>query len=216
MTAIRAILWDMDGVIVDSMDYHYRAFRGVLSAYGRALSRDEYFGELIGLRNDAIFSRLLGPLRVEEVSSLKSAKEGAYRRLIAGHVEALPGALDLIALARKAGLHQAIVSSTPRGNIALILQSLGIEEAFDVVVGEEDALRGKPDPEGFLVAASRLGVAPALCVVIEDAPEGIAAGKAAGMRCIAVTTTRAAENLSRADLVVASRDAIVWHFIRDF
>jgi len=187
-----------------------------LADSGAELSREEYFGELIGLRNDAILLRLLGPLPGEEVSRLKSAKEEAYRRLIAGHVEALPGALELIALARKVGLRQAIVSSTPRENIALILSSLGIEDAFDAVVGEEGTVRGKPDPEGFLLAASRLGMAPAVCIVIEDAPEGIAAGKAAGMRCIGVTTTRAAESLSQADLVVASLDdPFVWPSIRE-
>lgn len=216
MTTAGAILWDLDGVIVDSMDYHYRAFRGVLADNGAELSREEYFGELIGLRNDAILLRLLGPLRVEEVSRLKSAKEEAYRRLIADNVEALPGALELIALARTVELRQAIVSSTPRENIALILQSLRLEGAFDAVVGEEDAVRGKPDPEGFLLAASHLGVAPADCVVVEDAPEGIAAGKAAGMRCIGVTTTRSADRLSQADLVVASLDdPLVWQSIRE-
>ena len=85
---------------------------------------------------------------------------------------------------------------------------------FDVIVGEEDATQGKPDPEGFLVAAQRMGVRPAECVVIEDAPEGIAAGKAAGMRCIGVSTTRPAERLSEADLVVAALDdEQMWAFI---
>jgi HAD superfamily hydrolase (TIGR01509 family) len=196
------------------MEYHYQAFREVLLAYGRELSRDEYFGELIGLRNDAILLRLLGPLPEQEVARLKSAKEEAYRRLIAGRVEALPGAAEMIGRARTNELRQAIVSSTPRDNIALVLRSLGLEEAFDAIVGEEDAARGKPDPEGFSLAATRLGVVHGECIVIEDAPEGIAAAKAAGMRCIGVTTTRPPERLSQADLVVASlEDERVWRFV---
>ena len=109
---------------------------------------------------------------------------------------------------------QAIVSSTPRANIEVMLQSLGLWEMFEVIVGEEDATRGKPDPEGFLTAAQRLGVPPEACVVIEDAPEGIAAGKAAGTRCIGVTTTRPADRLSEADLVVDTlEDERVWEAV---
>jgi len=118
--------------------------------------------------------------------------------------------------AHEAGLKQAIVSSTPCENIELVVDSLGLRSLFDTLVGEEDAQHGKPDPEGFLVAAKRLSVPPRDCVVIEDAPEGIAGGKAAGVRCIGVTTTRPAEKLADAgaDLVVASlEDEGVWQLI---
>ncbi len=104
------------------------------------------------------------------------------------------------------GVLLAIVSSTPRANIELILASLGLADAFNAVVGAEDAQRGKPDPEGFLVAAERLRVPPAGCVVLEDAPEGLEGAKAAGMRCIGVSTTRPPERLQRADLVVERLD----------
>jgi beta-phosphoglucomutase-like phosphatase (HAD superfamily) len=105
---------------------------------------------------------------------------------------------------REAGLKQCIVSSTPRANIELVLDSLGVKALLDAIVGEEDVSRGKPDPQGFLLGAERLGVPPPECVVFEDAPEGIAAGKAAGMRCIGVATTRPPERLGEADLVVPS------------
>jgi len=212
--AVGAILWDLDGVIVDSMEYHFEAFREVLTGRSGDLTREEYFGELIGLPNDAILERLLGPLAQDEVSHLKYAKEEAYRRRIVRNVRALPGALELVARASEAGVRQAIVSSTPRENIALILRSLQLADAFATFVGEEDVLRGKPNPEGFLLAADRVSIAPEACVVIEDAPEGIAAGKAAGMRCIGVTTTRHADRLTQADLVVDNlEDAIVTEFL---
>lgn len=211
---VRAILWDLDGVLVDSMDFHYQAFRDVLTRRGRELSRAEYLGTIIGLRNDAIFKRMLPGTSVGVVVELASQKEEAFRRLIAGRAQPLPGSAELVRRAKDAGLFQAIVSSTPRENIALMLRSLALENSFDAIVGEEDATRGKPDPEGFLVAARLLGIAPAECVVIEDAPEGIAAGKAAGMRCIGVTTTRPAEKLSQADLVVATlEDARAWEMM---
>ncbi len=211
---VRAILWDLDGVLVNSMEFHYQAYQEVLASRGKELSREEYLRELIGLRNYVILRRVLGDLSDEEVEALAERKEEAFRRPVAGQVKALPGADQLLRRAKEAGLRQAIVSSTPRANIELMLKSLGLWDIFDAIVGEEDAARGKPDPEGFLLAASRLGVAPEECIVIEDAPEGIAAGKAAGMRCIGVTTTRPAEKLSQADLVVGSlEDLRVWEFV---
>jgi len=212
-----AILWDLDGVLVSSMDFHYRAYDEVLSKRGVKLSRERYLRDMIGLRNYTILRRVLGDLPDDEIMRLAEQKEETFRRLVRGHVEPLPGAAETVRRARDDGIKQAIVSSTPRANIELMLQSLELYDCFEAIVGEEDAARGKPDPEGFLLAATRLGIAPAGCVVIEDAPEGIAAGKAARMRCIGVTTTRAAEKLSQADLVVGSlEDERVWDFVAGF
>jgi HAD superfamily hydrolase (TIGR01509 family) len=211
---IRAILWDLDGVLVNSMESHFQAFREIVEPRGRELSREEYLETIIGLRNDAIFKRLLPGISDDEAKALAAEKEDAFRHLIAGNAKALPGAEPLVRRAKEAGLGQAIVSSTPRANIDLILRELSIKGLFDAVVGEEDAARGKPDPEGFTRAAERLAVPSEGCVVIEDAPEGIAAGKAAGMRCVGVTTTRPAEMLAEADLVVATlEDEQVWAFV---
>lgn len=210
----KAILWDLDGVIVDSGLYHYEAYRRVFEGLGRKLSGDEFFAGLIGLRNDAIIRKVLGEVPTEESRRIAALKEETFRELVAGNVEALPGVRYLVEDATKAGLKQAIVSSTPRANIDLILDSLSLTSAFGAIVGEEDAARGKPDPEGFLVAAARLGVEPQACVVIEDAPEGIAAGNAAGARTLAVTTTRTRERLSKADLVIPLlSDPRAWKFI---
>jgi beta-phosphoglucomutase len=212
--AARGILWDLDGVIVSSMDYHYRAYSEVLAQRGVKLSREKYLKEMIGLRNYTILRRVLGDLPDDEIFRLAELKEETFRRLVRGQVKPLPGAAELVRRARDNGIKQAIVSSTPGANIELMLQSLGLYECFEAIVGEEDAEHGKPDPEGFLVAASRLAVPPPECVVIEDAPEGIAAGKAGGMRCIGVTTTRPPAKLSQADLVVDSlEDERVWEFI---
>jgi HAD superfamily hydrolase (TIGR01509 family) len=212
----RAILWDMDGVLVNSMEFHYQAYREVLAEFGRDLSREEYLTSLIGLRNYVILRRLLGDLPQQEVERLMAAKENAFRRRVRGNVTPLPGAAELVLRAHEAGLKQAIVSSTPCENIELVLNSLGLRSMYDTIVGEEDAQHGKPDPEGFRIGAERLSVAPPECVVLEDAPEGIAGGKGAAMRCIGVTTTRPAEKLieAGADLVVASlEDERVWQFI---
>ena len=213
-TPIHALLWDLDGVIVDSGEYHYEAYRELLSGLGHEMSREDYFLRLFGRRNFDILRDIVGDRPQDEIERLAGRKEDIFRRRAAGHLRALPGAADLLRDARSAGRRQAIVSSTPRQNIAFVLGALGLAEAFAAIVGEEDVSRGKPDPEGFVVAAARLGIGPDGCVVLEDAPEGIAAGKAAGMRCIGVATTRPPERLTQADLVVDSlEDARVRDFL---
>lgn len=212
-TSIQALLWDLDGVIVNSGEYHYEAYRELLSGMGYELSREDYFQRLFGRRNFDILRDIVGDRPQDEIERLAGRKEEIFRRRAAGHLRALPGAADLLRDAHSAGLRQAIVSSTPRQNIAFVLAALGLTEPFQAIVGEEDVSRGKPDPEGFVVAAGRLRVRPGRCVVLEDAPEGVAAGKAAGMRCIGVATTRPPERLTQADLIV---DSLEDARIRDF
>ena len=208
---IEAILWDLDGVIVQSGEHHYEAYCELFRELDVPFSREQYFDELFGIRNWAIIRTVAGERPREEIERLAEHKEEKFRRIAKGKIEALPGAKALIERAREAGLKQAIVSSTPRANIEMILGELTLTDAF----GEEDAEKGKPDPEGFLVAAERVGVEPGRCVVIEDAPAGIEGAKAAGMRCIGVSTTRKPERLTQADLVVASlEDERVWELIR--
>ena len=200
---MRAVLWDLDGVLVDSAPFHFQAWRELLASLGRELSEAD-FRRTFGLRNDAILRDLLGDLSPAEMERLAARKEGLFRQAARGNISALPGALALLRLLREGGLRLALVSSTPHANIDLVLRSLEVETAFDVVVGEEDVTRGKPDPEGFLLAAERLGVPPGECVVIEDAPMGVEAAKRGGMRCVGVYRGRPRETLAKADLVVES------------
>jgi beta-phosphoglucomutase len=198
---VKAVLWDLDGVLVDSAAFHFQAWRALLASLGRELSEAD-FRRTFGLRNDAILSDLVGDLPPAEVERLAARKEELFRQAALGNIVPLPGALALLRLLRERGLRLALVSSTPRANIELVLSSLGLETAFDVVVGEEDVKQGKPDPEGFLLAAERLGVPPGECVVIEDAPVGVEAAKRGGMRCVGVSRNRPRDALAKADLVV--------------
>lgn len=202
MTA--AILWDLDGVIVDSGRYHYASYKRLFGEMGIDISEERFFAAMFGRRNWDIIRDVLPGATEAEAHRLAEQKERFFRELVAGNIAALPGALDLLRRAHEAGLKQSIVSSTPRENIELIVRTLGVADFLDAIVGEEDSERGKPDPQPFTTAADRLGVPYGECIVIEDAPEGIAAGKAAGMRCLGVATTRPAERLTQADLVVDS------------
>lgn len=189
-SAPRAVLWDMDGTLVDSAEYHYRAWRETMAERGRDLSRTE-FAATFGQRNDAILRRYIGPqVTAAEIQRVGDAKEAHYRALVtAGGIVALPGVREWLGRLHAAGWRQAIASSGPRLNAAAIQDALDLRAAFDAVIAAEDAVRGKPDPELFLVAAARLGVDPAGCVVVEDAPAGIEAGRRGGMRTLGVLTT---------------------------
>jgi HAD superfamily hydrolase (TIGR01509 family) len=209
-----AVLWDLDGVIVDSGRHHFEAYRWLLAQHGIELTYERFFSRLFGRRNWDILRDVIPGIGEHEVERLAAEKEAKFRQLVAGNIEALPGAASLLRRAHEAGVKQAIVSSTPRANIELIIGTLGLSDCLDAIVGEEDSERGKPDPQPFTTAADRLGVPYERCVVIEDAPEGVAAGKAAGMRVIAVTTTRPSDRLASADLIIPSlEDERVWEFL---
>jgi beta-phosphoglucomutase len=186
----RAVLWDMDGTLVDSGEYHYTAWRETMAAFGRALSRDE-FADTFGQRNDAILRRYIGPqVTAEQILDIGDAKEERYRALVRAHgIAPLPGVREWLIRLHDAGWRQAIASSGPRANAETIIGELGLDRTFDAIVAAEDVVHGKPDPEVFLAAAARLGVGPACCVVVEDAPMGIDAGRRGGMRTLGVLTT---------------------------
>jgi beta-phosphoglucomutase family hydrolase len=204
----RAVLWDMDGVIVDSGAFHERSWQETFWSIGVNFT-DGDFRRAFGMRNEEIIRSVLGEgLTEERFETIARLKEESFRRLIRGHMKALPGVKDLLAGLEAAGVLQGLVSSTPMENIELITGSLGIRGYFKVVLSGNDVTEGKPSPQGYLLAARRLGVKPANCVVIEDAVAGVQAAKSGGMKCIAVTNTRAASDLGEADLVVDSLEKV--------
>jgi len=200
----------MDGTILDSAEEHWLTWRETLSDEGVELTRERFL-TTFGRRNDAVLRDLLGSdLADEEVARIGAAKEARYRELVRTRgVETLPGVRPWLARLRAEGWRQAVASSAPRLNIATILDALGLADAFDAIAGEEDVHRGKPDPQIFLVAAERLAVPPARCVVVEDAPAGVEAARRAGMRTIGVGTAHGplAADLAAADLTDLPADA---------
>ena len=199
----RAVLFDLDGVIVDSREHHLAAWQRLAAAHGLTVPPG-YFRATFGLRNDAILGRLLPDADARELERLAAEKEATFRSLARGALEPLPGVRELTAFLREQDVAAAVVTSTPRENLQMILRALRLEDRFDALVSAEDVTRGKPDPEGFLLAARSLGAPPRCCVVIEDAPAGLEAAKSAGMRAIGVTTTHPMPDLGAAHLVVQS------------
>jgi HAD superfamily hydrolase (TIGR01509 family) len=200
-----AVLWDLDGTLVDSEEYHWQAWRETMRAEGIPVSYDQ-FGATFGRRNDSFVPEWLGPGAAERAHSVAERKEDLYRRLVlANGLEPLPGAAAWVRRLGEEGWKQAIASSAPRRNVDAMLASLRMTECFQATVAAEDVVNGKPDPEVFLTAAARLSAPPARCVVIEDAPAGLEAARRAGMRTIGVSRHGAP---LQADIVVATLAAL--------
>ncbi len=211
----RAVLWDMDGVIVDSGVYHMLSWQETFHETGITFTK-ENFKHVFGMRNDEIIRSMLGKnFTQEKFEKIANAKEIAFRRLITGNVKELPGAKSLLEAVNQAGFVQALVSSTPSENIDLITGELGIRHYFQEIISGYDVTEGKPSPQGYLLAARRLGVKPENCVVFEDAVAGVKAAKDGGMRCIAVTNTHPSAILVDADLIVSSLDKVSIKAIND-
>lgn len=202
----RAVLWDMDGTLIDSAEYHWITWRDTLAHEGHTLTREQ-FASWFGQRNDAILRRYLGDgIPADEIDRIGSAKEEAYRRLIRERgIEPLPGVGTWLRRLCEKGWRQAVASSAPPANIQVILDVLDVGDCFQALVSAEEVPHGKPAPDVFLLAAERLGVPASRCVVVEDAPAGVEAGRRAGMRTIGIASMgRALE----ADVVVSSLDRL--------
>jgi beta-phosphoglucomutase len=201
---LQAIIWDLDGVIIDSSEQHRLSWQQLAAETGVSFTNEDFWSTF-GRSNAAIIPLFWGAqLSREQIEALADRKEVYFRELLKEHLHALPGALELMAAARAAGLKQSLASSAPMENIEVISDGLGLRRWLDAVVSGDRLPRGKPAPDIFLLAAERLGVAPGQCLVIEDAPAGVAAAKAAGMRCLAVTNSHPAASLAAADRIVAS------------
>jgi len=200
--APRAVLWDMDGTLIDSMEYHYLAWVETMAEEGRPLTREQFLASF-GQRNDVVLRGFFGPdLPDREVERIADAKEARYRALVRGRgIELLPGVRRLLDHLGRDGWRQAIASSAPRANVTTVLEVLGIGGLFQAAIAGEDVHRGKPDPEVFLLAAAKLGAAPRRCVVVEDAPYGTEAARRAGMKSIGVCSSHGS---LEADCVLAS------------
>ena len=211
--ATPAIIWDVDGTLVDTADQHFRAWTRLASEIGRPFTRAD-FAATFGMRNPDIIRRLFLPDADDaRCSELGGRKEDLYRASVRDEGAALlPGAARLLAAFAAAGWPQAVGSSAPPGNLDLLLGRTGTRGYFGAVVTGDDVRRGKPDPEVFLAAAAKLGADPRRCVVFEDAVAGVAAARAGGMRCVAVTFVghHPADKLraAGADLVVGSLDEV--------
>ncbi|MBI4717378.1 MAG: HAD family phosphatase [Planctomycetes bacterium] len=195
------VIFDMDGVLVDSAEAHLRSWRQLAAEHGGSVT-DQQFAATFGQQNSDIVPLLFGPVSPERLAALADRKEAIYRELVRDEPPVVAGAVELIRALDAAGAALAVGSSGPLANIELILRGMGVRSLIRHIVSGDDVTRGKPDPQVFRLACERLGLPPGACVVIEDAPVGVQAAHGAGAKAVAVLMHHPASAFPRADLVV--------------
>jgi beta-phosphoglucomutase len=195
----RAVIFDMDGTMLDNMPFHAQAWITVARKLGTELSVPRFEREFAGKKNEELIPLLSPvPLSAEEVQRIADEKEQLYRSAYAPHLAPLAGFEALLLTLRSWGIKLLVATAAPRANRDFVFDGLALHDAFDAVVGAEDAARGKPHPDIFLRAAELAGVPASECLVFEDAVNGVLAARAAGMDVVAVLTTTPAELLTQA------------------
>jgi beta-phosphoglucomutase len=202
-------IFDWDGVIIDSSAHHIEAWRR-LAEQEKLVFPEHLFKQSFGMKNEEIIPQLWKWTNdISEIRRIDRKKESLYREIVCEKgLVALPGVRKLLELLSFRTIPCAIGSSAPKENVATGLDLLGFTRYFSTIVTGDDVKLGKPSPHIFLEAARRLGTAPALFVVFEDAIVGVEAGKAAGMTVVAVTNTYPAARLGKADCVVDSLEQV--------
>jgi HAD superfamily hydrolase (TIGR01509 family) len=187
----KAVLFDMDGVVADTMPLHREVWRRFAASHGVPRTLEE-LRPLDGRRAGDIVELLLGERDPDRVKALAEAREALYRDLLStATVEAVAGVRELLAWLGERRIPRVLATSATPENVEQVLGPLGLRGAFEGVVTSVDVSRGKPDPEVYLLAAARAGVAPGDCLVIEDALPGVEAACAAGATCLGLTTSLA-------------------------
>ncbi len=198
----KAVIFDMDGVLVDNHEIHIEAFNIFGTRYNLSVT-DEEFSKFPGRGNDDILSILFKrKIEGEELERLSSEKEKIYREIYSERIKPLDGLIDLLGQLKDRGVKCAVGSSGITENVDFVLEKCGIKDYFDFIANGDMVKKAKPDPEVFLLAANLLGVAPEDCVVFEDSFAGIKAARNANMKVIAVATTFPREEHSDFDALI--------------
>ncbi len=213
--SLAAVVFDCDGVLVDTEPLHYRTFQEVLRPFGLEYDYEEYKERYIGFDDrDAIleaFRRGGLTIEPEKLADLIRAKSMAMEKVVSGGVETFPGLVDLVRELTARRVPMAVASGAIRHDIELFLKALEMADAFPVIVAADDVKKSKPDPETYVKALDKLirvagldGVHTRQCVAIEDTPAGIESARAAGLFVIGVTHSFPKSDLAKADFVAES------------
>lgn len=208
MNQYEAFIFDMDGTLIDNMPYHIHSWLALFADLDIHLTEQEFQARLSGKTNAETVREMLGSqVSDAEVARIAAQKEVQYRAMYGPKMQPVAGLADFLRQSQAAGLKTAVATSAGPDNIAFVLDGLGLAGEFTAVVGAHDVQNGKPHPEIFLTAASRLAVAPSACLVFEDSRAGIEAARRAGMDVVVITTALgAAEARTFANVVAAAGD----------
>lgn len=201
---IKAVLFDMNGIIIDDEHIHELAFHETVKPFDIQLSHQDYLDCCAGKTDRAGYESIATTFNKQlPVDSLLQQKSQTYLKLFPANKKDYPGVIELIhILSRKYLL--SVTSSSSRAEVDLITKEFGMDKALNITISADDVKKGKPDPEPYLITCEKLGINPHEAVVIEDSQSGVASAKAAGCFCIGVTTTHSVEDLQQSDLIVDS------------
>jgi len=201
-----ALIFDMDGTMVDSMPAHAKSWAAFTQRHDIDISVDEVLERTTGRTGVEAIRELMGDMNEEKAVALLDEKESLYREFFAAEFREVAGFVEFAQAARSRGLKLAIATAGDRNNIDFVLERLKLAQAPDVIVGGDEGIAGKPQPDLFLTAARKLGVGADEAIVFEDAPFGIEAAKRAGMRAVAICSTHKPDELSGPHVVAQVRD----------
>lgn len=206
MSMLRAVIFDLDGVILDSEPLHFEADMRTMAEYGMEIS-EEVLVSYVGVTGPEMWKDHIERMGIPDTLEGVIARQKAHKLMLLAETKltATDGIPELLEAIRRLGLKTGLASSSPRYFIEAVLSNLGIDPYFQAVVSGEEVPRGKPDPAVFLRASELLGVEPEYCLVIEDSMHGICAARAAHMRCVGFRNpTSGAQDLSAADIAIGS------------
>ena len=200
----KGVIWDMDGVLADTAQLHYQAWKEIFKEKGINISWDD-FARLFGMRNDKIIPEILGKKHTEEeITRIADEKELLFRKFAKGNAKPFDSLVDLLSALKEDGFKMAVASSGTYENVELITTECKLKSFFSAIVRGNEVKHSKPNPEIFTFASKKMGVPPAKCIVVEDSLAGVEGAKKAGMGCIAITSTHKRDSLKGADLIVDS------------
>lgn len=208
MSQYTAFIFDMNGTMINDMHYHELAWYDILVKELKAnLTQEEVKLNMYG-KNEELFERVFGAgtYSKEEVAAVTLRKEGRYREEFLPQLQLIKGLDTLLAKAKASGVKLAIGTAAITANVDFVLDNLNLRHYFPVIVGPEDVATSKPDPEVFLKAAVKLGVAPQNCIVFEDSPKGVEAARRAGMKCVGIASYHTAEELANDNVLCVVDD----------
>ncbi|MDE1851565.1 MAG: HAD family phosphatase [Candidatus Micrarchaeota archaeon] len=189
--------------MVDNMSFHKEAWKEFCIRHGLSLTDEEFRQKISGKKNNDIFELVFNKqLSKDEVGIFTEEKEGIYRGLYLPYISEIKGLSNTISILKGKGMRLAVATTAPKKNRELVLSALKLDGKFDLVLGDENVSKGKPDPEIYLTAAKELKMNPNKCLVFEDTPPGVQAGKRAGMKVVGILSTHSREELNGADYLV--------------
>ncbi len=191
-----AVIFDMDGVIVDTNPYHKISLKQFCERYGYKLNDEELVNRIYGRTNNEWIRNLFGPLPKERILELGEEKEALFREIYKPVIKPLAGLENFLKKLEVHNIPKAIGTSAPRSNVDFVLTGTNLTEYFPVILDQSDVEHGKPHPEIYLKTADRLKIAPQECIVFEDSLSGVESAQRAGAKVIGVTTTHTHQELS--------------------